>query len=223
MKKILLTTAACAALSLSACATYDAYTGERKTSSATKGAAIGAGVAAVVAYLDNKNASSDKRRERILEAAAGGAIIGGGVGAYMDHQERKLREKLQGTGVSVVRDGDNINLIMPGNITFATGSAAINASFHQVLDSVAIVVDEFNKTLIAVSGHTDSTGSEQSNQVLSEKRARAVADYLKSQKVLPERFEIIGFGESRPIADNSTPAGREQNRRVEITLLPISQ
>lgn len=222
MKKLLITLAACSALTLSGCTTFDAYTGEKKVSNTAKGAGIGAGVAAVIAYIDNRKKDSKTRRDRILKAAGGGALIGGGIGAYMDHQEKKLREKLQGSGVQVVRDGDNINLVMPGNITFATGSSNVNSSFYNVLDSVAIVVDEFDKTIVAVSGHTDSTGSDSTNQVLSEKRAKSVADYLVSQKVLAERLEVIGFGETSPIADNSTPAGREQNRRVEITLLPIT-
>ncbi|EDY86848.1 OmpA family protein [gamma proteobacterium HTCC5015] len=223
MKKTALALAASATLALSACTTFDAYTGEKKVNNTTKGAAIGAGIAAVVAYIDNKDADSDKRQERILEAAGGGALIGGGVGYYMDRQEAKLREKLRDSGVSVERDGDNINLIMPGNITFQTDSSDVSSSFYNVLDSVAIVLEEFDKTIVAVSGHTDSTGSDSYNQVLSEKRASSVASYLKSKGVLNERFEVIGFGEARPIADNSTESGREQNRRVEITLLPVTK
>lgn len=211
------------ASSLTGCTTFDAYTGESKVNNTTKGAAIGAGVAAVIAAIDNRNATSKQKKDRILKAAGGGALIGGGIGAYMDHQEKKLREKLQGTGVGVVREGDNINLVMPGNITFATGNSAVNASFYSVLDSVAIVIEEFNKTIVAVSGHTDSTGSAATNQALSQKRAQSVATYLQSQKVIADRIEVIGLGESQPIADNSTAAGREQNRRVEITLLPITQ
>lgn len=223
MKKLLITLAASSVLVFSGCTTFDAYTGEKKVSNTTKGAAIGAGIAAVIAYVDNKDADSDKRKERILKAAGGGALIGGGIGYYMDRQEAKLREKLRNSGVSVVREGDNINLIMPGNITFATDSSAVSSSFYEVLDSVAIVLDEFDKTIVAVSGHTDSTGSDSYNQTLSKKRAQSVADYLISREVLTDRFEIIGFGESQPVADNSTPEGRELNRRVEITLLPITQ
>jgi outer membrane protein OmpA-like peptidoglycan-associated protein len=226
MKKVLATLTACTVLTvsgLSGCTTFDAYTGEKKVNNTTKGAAIGAGIAAVIAAIDNRDATSKQKKDRILKAAGGGALIGGGIGAYMDHQEKKLREKLQGSGVSVVRDGDNINLVMPGNITFASGNSAVNASFYNVLDSVAIVIDEFDKTIVAVAGHTDSTGADSSNQVLSQKRAQSVATYLESQKILAERLEVIGLGESQPIADNSTAAGREQNRRVEITLLPITQ
>lgn len=221
MKKIILLTS-CIAVGLAGC-TIDPYTGEKKTSNTAKGASIGGSVAAVAAYLDNKNKDSTTRNQRILKAATAGAAIGGGVGYYMDTQEKKLREKLQGSGVSVVRDGDNINLIMPGNITFDTNSSDINAGFYDVLDSVALVLVEFNKTVVAVAGHTDSTGSAAANQVLSQKRAQSVANYLKSQKVASARFEVFGFGPTQPIADNSTPSGRLANRRVEITLHPVSE
>jgi outer membrane protein OmpA-like peptidoglycan-associated protein len=221
MKKIMLLTS-CIALGLAGC-TIDPYTGEKKTSNTAKGASIGGSVAAVAAYLDNKNKDSTTRNQRILKAATAGAAIGGGVGYYMDTQEKKLREKLQGSGVSVVRDGNNINLIMPGNITFDTNSSDINAGFYDVLDSVALVLVEFNKTVVAIAGHTDSTGSAAANQVLSQKRAQSVANYLKSQKVASARFEVFGFGPTQPIADNSTASGRLANRRVEITLHPVSE
>lgn len=212
-----------AALMLSACSTFDPYTGEKQVSSTAKGATIGASIAAVAAYIGNKDASSDKRRERILKSAAGGAAIGGGIGYYMDHQEAKLRKQLRGTGVSIERDGDNINLIMPGNITFENNSSGISGEFFPVLDSVAIVLKEYDQTIIAVAGHTDSVGSDSSNKALSQKRANSVAGYLKSKQLLAERFEIIAFGESQPIADNGTAEGREINRRVEITLLPVQE
>ena len=211
-----------ALLSLSACTTYDAYTGEQKTSATAKGAGIGASVGAVLAYLRNKDEDSATRRQRILQGAAAGGAIGGGVGYYMDAQEAKLRQQLRGSGVSVQRDGDNINLIMPGNITFATNSAEINSNFYPVLDSVALVLAEYDKTIIVASGHTDSTGSDSYNQLLSEKRARAVSDYFLGKKILAARLESVGFGESQPMASNDTEAGREQNRRVELTLVPVS-
>ncbi len=208
---------------LQSCTTFDPYTGEQKTTKAAVGAGIGASVGAVVAYLDNKGDDSRKRNQRILAAAAGGAAIGGGIGYYMDKQEAKLRQQLRGTGVSVERVGDNINLIMPGNITFATNSADINSSFYPVLDSVALVLTEFDKTVVVVAGHTDSDGSDALNETLSRNRASSVSNYLISQKILPARFEIIGFGERQPIASNTTAEGKQLNRRVEITLLPVTQ
>ena len=208
---------------LQSCTTFDPYTGEQKTTKTAVGAGIGASVGAVVAYLDNKGDDSRKRNQRILAAAAGGAAIGGGIGYYMDKQEAKLRQQLRGTGVSVERVGDNINLIMPGNITFATNSADINSSFYPVLDSVALVLTEFDKTVVVVTGHTDSDGSDALNETLSRNRASSVSNYLISQKILPARFEIIGFGERQPIASNTTAKGKQLNRRVEITLLPVTQ
>lgn len=219
MKKII--TTASAILLLQACTTFDPYTGDSKTSKTAIGATIGASLAAVVAYIDNKDKDSKTRNNRILAAATGGAAIGGGIGYYMDAQEAKLRKQLRDSGVSIQRDGDKINLIMPGNITFATNSSNINNNFTGVLNSVALVLEEYNKTLIVVSGHTDSSGSVQHNQKLSEDRAGSVANYLRGQKIISDRLEIVGFGEAQPAANNQTVEGREINRRVEITLLPI--
>ncbi len=210
-------------LLVSGCQTFDAYTGEQKTSSTAKGAGIGAGVGAVLAYLTNRKKSSKDRKKAMLKAAGIGAIAGGGVGYYMDTQEAKLRKQLRSTGVSVERDGDNINLIMPGNITFQTGNHNLNAGFHEVLDSVVLVLKEFNKTIIVVAGHTDSKGSKAYNQSLSERRANSVSGYLMSKQVVEARIESVGFGEDHPIADNGTAAGRSENRRVELSLIPITE
>jgi outer membrane protein OmpA-like peptidoglycan-associated protein len=222
MKKFTIPLITC--LALSACATFDPYTGEQKVTNTAKGAGIGAGVAAVAAYLANKNEDDiSKRNRRILKAATGGAAIGGGIGYYMDTQEAELRKQLRGSGVSVEREGNNINLIMPGNITFPSGNANIDQSFLSVLDSVVLVLQEFNKTLIVVAGHTDSSGSNALNQSLSERRAQSVSTYLNNAGVIIDRIEVIGFGETQPVASNNTKAGKELNRRVEITLLPITE
>tara|TARA_R110000868_G_scaffold4171_6_gene25868 strand:+ start:16444 stop:17109 length:666 start_codon:yes stop_codon:yes gene_type:complete len=207
----------------SGCTTFDAYTGEEKTSKTAIGAGIGASVGAVVAYATNKDEKSGTRNRRILAAAAGGGLVGGGIGYYMDAQEAKLRKQLRGSGVSVERVGDNINLIMPGNITFSSGRAAIASDFYDVLNSVVVVLKEYDSTLVVVSGHTDSDGSEGFNQALSEQRARSVSNYLQSQGINSVRLDAVGFGESQPVATNSTAAGKELNRRVEITLLPITK
>ncbi len=211
------------AILVQGCATYDPYTGEKKTSNAAKGAGIGAGIGLVVSYIANRDKSAAERNRRMLRDAGIGAIAGGGVGYYMDTQEAKLRKQLRSTGVSVQRDGDNINLVMPGNITFPTNGTALKAGFYEVLDSVALVLKEFEKTIIVVAGYTDSVGAESYNQGLSEQRADSVARYLKSRGITPARFEIIGFGERNPIADNATESGRALNRRVELTLLPITE
>jgi len=157
-----------------------------------------------------------------LIGAVVGAIAGGGVGMYMDNQELKLRKELEGTGVSVTRIGNNITLNMPGNVTFAFDSADVSASFYPVLDSVSKVLKEFDKTFVEVAGHTDSTGSTSYNQGLSERRASSVAAYLRSRQVMSRRLIVIGAGETRPIATNNTQAGKAQNRRVEITIVPVT-
>ena len=207
---------------LQACTTFDPYTGDQEAAKTAIGASIGAGVGAVAAHLDNKDESSRKRNQRILAAAGGGAAIGGGIGYYMDAQEAKLRQQLRSTGVRVERTGDNINLIMPGNITFATNSSDINASFYSVLDSVSLVIAEYDKTLVLVAGHTDSDGGERFNLDLSQQRASSVSSYLRSKEILPVRLETTGFGESLPLAANDTAAGKQINRLVEITLMPIT-
>lgn len=208
---------------LNGCSTFDAYTGEEKTSNTAKGAGIGAGAALVLSYISNRNESSKVRNKRMLRDAGIGAIVGGGVGYYMDTQEAKLRKQLRGTGVSVKRDGNNINLIMPSNITFTTDGRNINSRFYAVLDSVVLVIKEFNKTTVVVAGFTDSSGSESYNQKLSEDRARSVAGFLLNNKVNQARLDVVGFGEQHPIASNKTKQGRSLNRRVEITLLPITK
>jgi outer membrane protein OmpA-like peptidoglycan-associated protein len=208
------------ALLVEGCATEDAYTGEKKVSKTAWGSAIGAvtGAALGAAVTGHKD-----RRKGMLIGAGVGALSGGAVGYYMDQQETKLRQQLRGSGVSVTRQGDNIILNMPGNITFQTNSSDINANFYNVLNSVVIVVKEYNKTLIDISGHTDSTGSDAINQPLSERRAASVGNYLTSQGIDSRRVVTQGFGKSRPIASNDTPEGRSQNRRVEIQLAPLTQ
>jgi outer membrane protein OmpA-like peptidoglycan-associated protein len=195
LKRICILGFAGAAIVAAGCTTLDPYTGEQKTSQAAKGAMIGAGI---------------------------GALAGGAVGNYQDRQEMALRQELEGTGVSVTRNGDNITLNMPGNITFATNSSDLSADFYPVLNSVTKVLNEFNKTVVEVAGHTDSRGSDAYNQSLSERRANSVAAYLRSQSVIQERLITLGLGESRPVADNSTPEGQQANRRVELTLVPLT-
>lgn len=211
--------AALAAVAVAGCYTTDPYTGGREMNKTSKGAIIGAASGAVIGLITGD--SSRERRERALIGAGIGGLTGAGIGAYMDRQEAKLREQLRGTGVSVTRVGDNITLNMPGHVTFQTDSADLNASFFRVLDSVALVAKEFDKTIIESAGHTDSTGSEQYNQQLSERRAGTVAQYLRSRGIAADRLITVGVGEMRPIASNDTAAGRAQNRRVELTFAPI--
>lgn len=196
---------------LSAC-TVNPYTGEQQSS---KAAAYGAGAAAVCALI---GALDSKKKAR--NAALGCGIVGAGVGAYMDVQEAKLREQLQGSGVQVVREGDNIRLIMPGNITFETDSYNLRGAFYSTLDSVALVLAKYADTTMRVTGHTDNTGSKAYNQTLSEQRANAVARYLETKGVAGQRVFVQGRGFADPVADNSTATGRAENRRVELYILP---
>ncbi len=205
----------------SACTTLDPYTGEEKTSKATKGALIGAAIGAAAGLVTGDD--STERRQRALIGAGAGALTGGAVGAYMDRQEAKLREQLRGTGVSVSRAGDEITLNMPGNITFATNSADLYPGFFEVLDSVALVLKEYDKTVIEVAGHTDSTGTTDYNQQLSLRRASTVGQYLNARGIGGMRIITMGFGELQPIASNDTAEGRQQNRRVELRLVPVVQ
>ncbi len=205
------------AVVLSACQTLDPYTGEQRTSNATKGAAIGA----VAGALAGATFIGGNRKAAIISAGVG-ALSGGLIGNYMDEQNTKLRQRLQGTGVSVTKVGDQIILNMPGNVTFASNSSDISSSFYAVLDSVALVLNEFDKTYVDVVGHTDSTGSDELNRELSNRRANSVANYLRSQNVLSQRLAARGMGPSSPIASNATPEGRALNRRVEIVLVPIT-
>jgi outer membrane protein OmpA-like peptidoglycan-associated protein len=213
--------AAVAAIGLAGCQTTNPYTGEQQTSKAAKGAGIGAAAGAVVGLITGDD--SKERRERALIGAGVGAVAGGSVGYYMDVQEAKLRQQLQGTGVSVTRMGENITLNMPGNITFKTDSADLNSNFFSVLDSVTLVLKEYNKTIVEVAGHTDSTGTTEYNQALSQRRAQTVATYLSGKGVLEQRIITVGAGEGHPVATNDTPDGRQLNRRVELTLAPITQ
>ncbi len=201
------------------CTSIDPYTGQQKTSNTAKGVGIGAIAGAILGAATGKD-NDDRKRRAAIGAAAGGAT-GGGVGYYMDRQEAALRQRLQGTGVQVRREGDSIQLIMPGNITFATGRYEIRADFYEVLNSVTLVLNEFDNTSIQISGHTDSTGGNQTNQTLSEQRANSVRGYLAGQRVATGRMQTVGYGPRYPIASNSTASGRQANRRVELELLPM--
>jgi outer membrane protein OmpA-like peptidoglycan-associated protein len=200
-----------------ACSTVNPYTGQQQTSKATKGAGIGAAAGAVVGLLTK----GDKLQNALIGAGLG-AAAGGGAGYYMDVQEAKLRQKLQGTGVSVTRMGNNITLNLPSNISFASNSADLNSNFFSVLDSVDTVLKEYNKSVVEVAGHTDNKGTTEYNQALSERRAATVANYLESRGLDGKRVIIVGAGEEHPVASNDTENGRAQNRRVELTIVPAS-
>ena len=218
MKKLItLTTIATTVALLGGC-TNNPYSGEREAGTAGIYGGIGAVSGAVIGAATSSK--KDRGKGALIGAAVGGAA-GGGYGYYVDTQEAKLRQTLQGTGVQVQRDGNNLTLVMPGNITFPSNSADISSSFYPTLNSLVQVFKEFNKNGIDIVGHTDSTGSLQLNQDLSTRRARSVAAYLESNGVAPARISAFGAGPSQPIASNDTAAGRAQNRRVEINLRPL--
>ncbi|KQR82180.1 OmpA family protein [Sphingomonas sp. Leaf343] len=207
-----------ALLTTTACVT-DPETGQRTISKT----AIGGIGGALGGYLlgDLVGGRRD-RTEKILGAGIGG-LAGAGIGAYMDKQERDLRARTAGTDVQVIRRGDDLVLNIPSGITFAYDSADVQPQFKRTLDQVASTLAEYNQTYIDVYGHTDSTGSDAYNQTLSERRALSVANYLAAQGVQQARIGTRGYGETQPIAPNDTDAGRAENRRVEVKIVPITQ
>ncbi len=208
-----------AATFLAGCTT-DPFTGEQRMSNTAAGVGIGAGLGALAGLA--VGGSDRAQRNAVLIGAGVGALAGGLVGNYMDQQEELLRRELAGTGVSVTRRGDEIILNMPSNVTFDTDRSELRAQFFPVLNSVALVLQRYDRTLVDVEGHTDSTGSRAHNQDLSERRAMSVASYLTAQGVDRRRFSVRGLADREPIASNATPDGRAQNRRVEIYLVPIT-
>ncbi|EOC1472118.1 OmpA family lipoprotein [Cronobacter turicensis] len=205
------------ALALSGCTT-NPYTGEREAGKSGIGAGIGSLVGAGVGVLSS---SKKDRGKGALIGAAAGAALGGGVGYYMDVQEAKLRQKMQGTGVSVTRSGDNIILNMPNNVTFDSSQANLKPAGANTLTGVAMVLKEYPKTAVNVVGYTDNTGGQALNMKLSQQRAESVASALITQGVAANRIRTSGMGPANPVASNSTEEGKAQNRRVEITLSPL--
>ena len=202
------------------CATYTGQTTDPNDPNRTKrGALIGAGIGAVAGLLSGDDAV--ERRQRAMVGAGIGALAGGSIGAYQDRQEAELRRQTAGTGIDVSRDGDVIKLNLPDGVTFDFAKYDLKPQFYPALNTVAATLKEYNQTIVEVSGHTDSIGSDAANQTLSERRANAVAGYLMGQGVQRERLEIVGMGERYPVASNDTDSGRALNRRVEIRLLPL--
>lgn len=209
-----------AATAMTACTTVDPYTGQTVRSNTRTGAIVGALGGAALGYLSNDK--SEQGRKNALIGAGVGALAGAGVGAYMDKQQAQLRAQLANTGVTVSRQGDNIVLNMPSDVTFAFDRSDVQPQFYKVLDDVSSTLNQYPSTLVDVVGHADSVGTDAYNQALSERRASSVASYLTSRGVLPARLYVAGMGERQPIASNDTEQGRAQNRRVEIILRPYT-
>lgn len=209
-----------ATLTLGGCATYTGQTNDPNDPNRTRNAAlIGAGIGAVAGLLSGGNAT--ERRQRALVGVGVGGLAGGAIGAYQDRQEAELRRQTAGTGIEVSRDGDVIKLNLPDGVTFDFGKANLKPQFYPALDNVASTLAQYNQTIVEVSGHTDSVGSDAANQTLSVQRANSVGNYLIGKGLVRERFEIVGFGETQPVASNDTDSGRALNRRVEIRVLPL--
>lgn len=181
----------------------------------TKGTAIGAVVGAILG-----KATGDHDKSRYVWGAVVGAIAGNAIGSYMDEQEQELREELSDSGVQVQREGDNINLYLPGNITFDTGSSTVKPQFTPVLSDVAKVLNQYPQTTLLISGHTDDIGASEFNERLSLARANGVKQYLMSSRVDSRRISTQGYGEFQPLYPNTNAANRQANRRVELTIIP---
>lgn len=219
MKKIIATiTLATLLVGCQATQRQNATTGETETNSATKGALMGVLAGAVIGVAAGD--SSSERKKYALRGAVAGGVIGGGAGYYMDQQEEALRTQLVNSGVQVKRINDNeLQLIMEKGIGFNSGSYNLSSDIYSALNSVALILSEYPESTLQVKGHTDSSGSDATNQTLSEQRAQSVGRYLISQKVAPARISTQGAGERFPICTNTTKQGRECNRRVEINIL----
>ncbi|MFA0413558.1 OmpA family protein [Vibrio renipiscarius] len=221
MKKLTLALALTIALTgCQATQRQNATTGESETNSATSGALLGAiaGVAIGLATGDD----AKERRKNALIGAAGGAAIGGGAGYYFDQQEAALRKQLLDSGVQVERIGENqLVLRLENGIGFASSSYQLDPTIHRTLAGVATILVEYPNTSLVVNGYTDSTGNDQMNQTLSERRAESVRSYLVQQGVAPGRAIARGYGERFPLCSNDTTTGRACNRRVEIQILPL--
>lgn len=210
--------AASAVVLLAGCATQNPYDNQPPSSNNTaKYGAIGALAGAAAGALINH----DNRGKGALIGAAAAGAAGAGYGYYADKQEAELRRSMQGSGVEVQRQGDNIKLIMPGSITFATDSSEIASNFYGPLNNVASSMKQYQQNNIEIVGHTDNTGSHSYNMQLSQRRAQSVASYLEAQGVPAARITTRGAGPDQPVASNATVEGRASNRRVEVNLTPI--
>lgn len=209
-----------ALLGAAACTTTDPYSSTPGRNNTATGAIAGALGGAVIGYLTNTHNGEEGRKNALIGAGIG-ALGGAAVGQYMDRQQRALEAELSGTGVGVARQGDNLVLRMPSDVTFASNQGDVQSSFYPVLNDVAQVLAQYDQSVIDIVGHADSDGSDAYNLDLSRRRASSVANYLVGRGVLAGRLYVDGRGESQPIADNATASGKAQNRRVEILIRPF--
>lgn len=203
-----------------ACTTMDPYSSAPRRNNTGTGVIAGALGGALLGYLTNTSNSEEGRKNALIGAGIG-ALGGAAVGSYMDRQQRELEAELSGSGVGVARQGDNLVLRMPSDVTFASNQSSINGRFNATLDDVAGVLNRYDQSIIDVVGHADSDGADDYNLNLSRQRASSVAQYLVGRNVLADRLFVDGRGESVPIASNATTEGKAQNRRVEILIRPF--
>jgi outer membrane protein OmpA-like peptidoglycan-associated protein len=209
------------AVAVSGCSSTGSADGKRSMNNTEKGAIIGAVGGAVLGA-----AVADKKGKGALIGAVGGGLAGAAVGKYMDRQKQDLEKNLaaerKSGAVTVEKQaGDVMKITMTSQTAFDTGSAEIKPGFRSTMDRLADVVVRYQKTAITVVGHTDAEGTAESNRDLSQRRAQAVVDYLESKNVISGRLTAVGRGETEPVADNKTDAGRRANRRVELLVTPI--
>jgi outer membrane protein OmpA-like peptidoglycan-associated protein len=209
-----------ALLGAAACTTTDPYSSTPRRNNTGTGVIAGALGGALLGYLTNTSNSEEGRKNALIGAGIG-ALGGAAVGAYMDRQQRELEAELSGSGVGVARQGDNLILRMPSDVTFATNQSSINSRFYATLDDVAAVLNRYDQSIVDIIGHADADGSDDYNLNLSRQRASSVAQYLVQRNVLADRLYVDGRGESQPIASNDTASGKAQNRRVEILIRPF--
>lgn len=220
-KLIVASVSIAAMLGAAACTTTDPYSSTPNRNNTGTGAIAGALGGALLGYLTNTS-NGEQGRKNALIGAGIGALAGAGVGQYMDRQQRALEAELSGTGVGVARQGDTLVLRMPSDVTFATNQSNLDSRFLPVLDDVARVLQEYDRSMVDVIGHTDSSGGDAINQPLSERRASSVASYLIDRGVIRERLYVAGNSSRNPIADNTTVDGKAKNRRVEILIRPFT-
>ncbi len=193
------------------------------TSNTQKGAGYGALIGAASGALIGQ-AAGKNTRSTLIGAGVGAAVgagTGAGIGNYMDKQEEELRAAYASVeGVNIVRQGEVLFITFRSDNQFKVGSFILTPEAQSDVAKLGNILSQYNKTTVLISGHTDSTGSESSNHILSVNRASAVQNILIASGVSNSRITVVGFGESRPIGDNRTDYGRQVNRRVEIKVSP---
>lgn len=194
----------------------------RNANNKQKGAVIGAASGAILGAIIGNNVGEGGNGE--LGAVIGGVVGGGAgvlIGAKMDKQAQKIEQEIPGAQVERVDDGIVVTFDENSGVYFDTAKYNINAASQATLNKLANVLKEYPNTDVLVVGHTDNVGAEAMNMTLSKNRAQSVTNYFVQSKGLnPSRFTTNWFGETAPVADNSTVAGRAKNRRVNLAIVP---